>query len=138
MARLTAKRELYFPIPGDEDKAQLKIQHLTPGDLQKINSDTSRWLGKRENEEFVSEMEYAPMEQLRRIRLAAVVDWSGFFDENGNALKCTQANKERYLNYDPDLGKDEKGAAKPFSEWIDQFREELAKTVAPKEELEKP
>lgn len=137
MARLSAVKEQWFSIPGDEDKATLKIRHLTPGDIQKINNDTSRWLGKHENNEFVSELEYAPMEQLRRMRVAAVIDWTGFFDENGNSLKCSQANKERYLNFDPELGKDEDGKPKAFSEWVDKFREELAEEVAPKEELEK-
>lgn len=138
MARLSAKKEAWYSITGDEDKAAVKIQHLTPGEVQKINNETSRWLGKRENEEFVSELEYAPMEQMRRLRLASIIDWSGFYDENGNTLKCTTANKERYLSFDPELGSNKDGKPQAFSAWIDQFREEIAETVAPKEELEKP
>lgn len=137
MARISARRENWFSITGDEDKAKLKIIHLTPGDLQKINNDTSRWVGKRENEEFISELEYAPLEQMRRTRIAAVIDWDGFYDENGNTLKCTTANKERYLNFDPELGIDEDGKPKLFSEWIDLFREEIGKTVDSPEALEK-
>ena len=137
MARISARKENWFSITGDEDKAKLKIIHLTPGDLQKINNDTSRWVGKRENEEFISELEYAPLEQMRRTRIAAVIDWDGFYDENGNTLKCTTSNKERYLNFDPELGIDEDGKPKLFSEWIDLFREEIGKTVESPEALEK-
>lgn len=137
MARLSAKKEMWYDITGDEDGAKIKILHLTPGDLQKISNETSRWVGKSENDKMVSELEYQPLQQLRLTRIAAVVDWDNFYDENGNKMKCSNKNVERYLNHDPELGKDADGKSKLFSEWLDYFREELAKTVAPKEELEK-
>lgn len=138
MARLTAKKDQWFSIPGDEDKAKVKIIHLTPGDIQKISNDTSRWVGKRENEDFVSELEYQPLEQIKLTRMAAIVDWENFFDADGNKLKCTPANKGLYLNFDPELGVDkESGKPKLFSEWIDLFREELGKDTPTKEALEK-
>lgn len=137
MARLSAKKEMWYDIPGDEDGAKIKILHLTPGDLQKISNETSRWIGKSENEKMVSELEYQPLQQLKLTRIAAVIDWDNFYDENGNKMKCSNKNVELYLNFDPELGSDANGKAKLFSDWIDYFREELAKTVAPKEELEK-
>ena len=133
MARLSAKKVQWFEIPGDEDGAKLKIQYLTPGELQKISGDTSRWVGKKKEEDFESELEYAPLEQIRKTRLAAIVDWEGFIDEEGNVMKFSEANKARFLDFDPILGTDKKN----FSEWIDEFRKEIDKQVAPEEELEK-
>ena len=137
MARLSARKEMWAEIPGDTDKAKVKIIHLTPGEIQQISNDTSRWVGKRVDKEMESELEYSPLEQMKKTRIAAVVDWDGFYDAEGNKMKCNRKNVEEYLNYDPELGVDEDGKALPFSEWIDKFRDELAKTVAPKEELEK-
>lgn len=138
MARLTAKKEEWFSIPGDEDKAKVKIQHLTPGDLQKISANTSRWVGKQDaKSEFQSELEYQPLEQLKLTRATAIVDWENFFDADGNKLKCTRKNVELYLDHDPELGKGKDGKSKLFSEWIDEFRESIGKEVAPEEVLEK-
>ena len=137
MARLSARVENWFSIPGDADKAKVKIIHLTPGEIQRISNDTSRWIGKRVDTQLESELEYSPLEQLKKTRIASVVDWDGFFDSEGNKMKCTPRNVEEYLNYDPDLGEDEKGKALPFSAWVDKFREDLEKTVTSKEELEK-
>lgn len=137
MARLSAKKEMWFEIPGDEDKAKVKILHLTPGDIQKISNDTSRWVGKRVNDEFESELEYSPLEQMQKTRIAAVLDWDNFYDADGNKLKCNTKNLELYLNHDPKLGIDEDGNALPFSSWIDKFRKKISEGVSSKEELEK-
>lgn len=138
MARLTAKKEQWFVIPGDEDKAKIKIQHLTPGELQRISNKTSRWLGKQDaKQDFQSELEYQPLEQLRQTRVACIIDWENFFDADGNKLKCTQKNKELYLEFDPELGQDEDGKSLLFSEWVDKFREEIGSEVVTEEALEK-
>lgn len=130
MARLTSKKVVWFPIPGDEDGAKLQILHLKPGDVQAIEAKTSRWLGRSQNKEFVTELELKPTEQLKLTRLAAIVGWEGFYDEAGVELICTDANKEMYLFNDPLLGK----PAKKFSEWIDEFRTTLADEMKPQEE----
>lgn len=134
MARISAKKEMWFDIPGDEDGAKVKILHLTPGDIQKISSETSRWVGKSVNDKMESELEYDPLGQMRKTRIAAVLDWDGFYDADGKKLKCNKRNVEEYLDHDPELGAPE---SKTFSEWIDEFRDQLSKSVSPKEELEK-
>ena len=139
MARLTAKKMNWFSIPGDTDKAKLKILHLCPGDIEKIEAETSRWVGKRAADEFVSELEYSPQAKLRKLRIAAVVDWDGFYDEDGNKLKCSTKNVELYLDHDPELGVDPDNSDKPraFSEWVDTFRLQLSKEITSEEEVEK-
>ena len=128
MAKLSAKVEKWFKIPGDEDGAELKILHLKPGEVQRIEADTSRWVGKSAGEDFVSELEYDPYGQLRRLRLAAVVGWKGFYGEDGEQLDCNAKNKELFMKEDPLLGE------KRLSEWIDDFRKQLADSLKPQEE----
>ena len=128
MARLTAKVEKFFKIPGDEDGAELKILHLKPGEVNRIEADTSRWIGKASGDDFVSELEYDPHGQLRRLRLAAVVGWKNFYGEDGEHLDCNAKNKELFMKEDPLLGE------KRLSEWIDDFRKQLADSLKPQEE----
>lgn len=132
MARLSAKVQKSFKIPGDPDGASLTIYHLKPGEIQKIESETSKWIGKSVNDQFQSELEYQPTIQLRKLRLAALVGWKGFFDADGIEVDCNPRNKELFLNEDPLLGEGEE--EKPLSLWIDQFRKELADSLKPQEE----
>jgi len=130
MAKLTAKIIKNFPIPGDN--SELRIQHLMPGEIAAIEADTSQWIGKSDGDKFQSELQYKPTEQLRRLRTAAIVGWKGFFGLNGEELDCNNGNKMEFLKQDPELGEGED--AKPLSEWIDQFRKELADSLKPQEE----
>lgn len=130
MARLTSKKIVWFDIPGDEDNARVQIVHLKPGELQDIKAETTRWVGKSQDSEFVTELEMKPEEQLRRVRIAAIVGWENFYDADGKMLSCNKENKELFLYNDPVIGEPQK----PFSEWIDEFRQELAKEMRPQEE----
>lgn len=136
MPRLTAVVDRRFKIPGDADKAELKIKHLKPGEIQRIESDTTEWLGKNVGEKFSTELKFNPTAQMRALRVAAIVDWKGFFGLDGEALECTPSNINKYLDEDPILGGGDD--AKPFSEWVDLFRKTLADEAKVKEEkLEK-
>ena len=131
MAKLTAKIEKWFKIPGDEDGPELKISYLKPGEIQRIEADTSRWIGRAtKDDDFTSELEYNPHSQLRKLRNASVVGWKGFYGSDGEQLECTTKNKELFLDEDPEMG-DEK---KRLSEWIDTFRKSLADSLKPQEE----
>ena len=132
MARLSAAIKKKFSIPGDEDKTTLTIYHLKPGEIQQIESETSKWIGESVNDQFQSKLEYQPTTQLRKFRLVALVGWSGFYDEDGVDVDCNTRNKERFFKEDPILGEGED--AKPLSLWIDQFRKELADSLRPQEE----
>lgn len=132
MARLSAKIEVWKKIPGDPDGAELKILHLKPGEVQKIEAETSHWVGKAVDDNFASELHYKPTVQFRKLRMAALVGWRGFYGVDGEPLECTAKFKELYLDEDPVLGEGED--AKKLSEWIDQFRKELADSLKPQEE----
>jgi hypothetical protein len=127
--RLTTKTERWFDIPGDPDGAKIKILHLKPGEVQKIEAETSQWNGKFVGDQFSSELQYSPQRQLRQLRMAALVDWKGFFDEHDQTLPCTPKNKNLYFDEDPILSEDEKR----FSELIDEFRIALADSLKPQE-----
>ena len=130
MAKLTAKTERWFKIPGDEDGAELKIVHLKPGEVQRIEAETSRWIGRAQNDDFTSELEYSPYTQMRRLRAASIVGWKGFFGTDGENLDCTSKNKELFLNEDPVMGDGDKR----LSDWVDEFRKQLADSLKPQEE----
>lgn len=132
MARLSSKIEIWKSIPGDPDGAGLKILHLKPGEIHKIESETSHWVGKSVDESFASELHYKPIIQLRKLRMAALTGWRGFYGVDGESLECTTKFKELYLDEDPVLG--EGDDAKKLSEWIDQFRKEIADSLKPQEE----
>lgn len=128
MARLTATVVRTFPIPGDSDGAALKIQHLKAGEIQKVEAETSHWETRSINDKFESYIHSQPQILLRKLRTAALVGWKGFFDADGNELLSDSRNigrnRERLLDDDPVLG--EGDDAKPLTEWIDDFRKELA------------
>lgn len=132
MARLTAKVERSFKIPGDSDGASIKLLHLKPGDIQRIEAETSRWLGKTVDGQFASELEYHPSTQMRKLRTAALVGWNGFFNADDEPLEYSAKNKELLLDEDMILGDGDD--AKPLSAWIDKFRAELADSMKPQED----
>ena len=136
MAKLTAKHSEWKKIPGDPDGAELKILHLKPGEVQRIQAETSSWVGRAVNDQFENELHYKPITQARKFRMASLIGWKGFYGENGEQLECNAKNKDLWLDEDPVLG--EGAEAKPLSAWIDQFRNEIAAELAPQEEqLEK-
>lgn len=129
MAKLTSKLERWFKIPGDPDGAEVKILHLKAGEIQKIEAETSQWNGKFIGEQFSSELQYSPQRQLRQLRMAAIVDWKGFYDEHGQVLTCSPKSKNAYLDEDPILG----DADENFTTLIDKFRIALADSLKPQE-----
>jgi len=131
LAKLTAKVIKNFPIPGDPDNAELRIQHLKPGEVAAIEAETSKWVGKSQGDDFASELQYDPTTQMRKLRTAAVVGWKGFYGLSGEELDCNNGNKMEFLKEDPMLGEGED--AKKLSDWIDQFRKELADSLKPQE-----
>ena len=93
---------------------------------------------KGEGTDFVTELQYNPQMKYRKIRLACVTDWDGFYDEYGNKLKFSKKSLELYLDKDPKIGVvPDSNAGKPISEWIDDFLVELSGTVASEEDQKK-
>ena len=125
MPKLTAKIERNFKIPNDPDKAELKIKHLKPGEIQRIEAEYTNWTGKASKDEsFTTELNFDPTMQARALRIASVVGWKGFRGLDDEVLECTRKNVGLYLDDDPILGDGDD--AKKLSEWIDYYRKLLA------------
>jgi len=134
LARLTNKKIRWFSLPNDPDNTRLQIQHLKNGELQRVEAETTKWIGRNVQDQFAAEMEFNPTSQARKVRAAALVDWEGFYDADGKKLPCNKANIALFLDEDPILGDGEKR----MSEWIDDFRKELADEMKPQEEIADP
>lgn len=134
MPKLTTAVIRNFQIPNDPDKASLKIKHLKPGEIQKIEAEFIDWVGKASsNDSFVTEMKLNPTMQARAIRIASIVGWKGFRGLQDEVLECDRANINLYLDEDPILGEGEE--AKTFSAWVDHFRKILADEDKEKQEV---
>ena len=133
MPKLTAVVIRNFEIPGDADGASIKIKHLKPGEIQKIEADFIDWIGKASSDDsFVTEMKLNPTMQARAIRTASVVGWKGFKGLQDEVLECNRTNVSLYLDEDPLLGDGDD--AKTFTAWIDHFRKILIDEEAAKQE----
>lgn len=134
MAKLTTKVVRWFPIPNDPDNARLQIVHLKPGEIQRIEADTTEWTGKSDagTEEFAVGMKFNPTDQARRLRLSAVVGWEGFFGVKDEQLDFSRKNLNLFLDEDPMLGGEDNEMK--LSEWIDKFRKVLIDEMKPKTE----
>lgn len=128
MPKLTLKTERWFDLPGAPGE-KIKVVHLRPGQTQKIEADASTWLGKFDDSGKLEQvLEQKPTQLLRKLRAASIIDWKGFYDENGNSLPCTNENKERFLDDDPELEETS------LSEFIDKCRKALSDELKPQEE----
>lgn len=138
MPKLTAKKVKTFPFPKCPDKSSVTIRHLKPGEIQKIEAEFTEWTGKpgKADEAFTTELKFNPTMQMRAVRIASIEGWKGFRGLNDEVLECNKANLNLYFDEDPEIGEGED--AKPFSQWIDDFRKALADEVnAGKEAAEK-
>lgn len=133
MPKLTNKIERNFKIPNDPDKAELKIKHLKPGEIQKIEANYTDWTGKAAKDDtFTTELKFNPTMQMRALRAASIVGWKGFRGFDDEVLECNRKNIDLYLDEDPILG--EGDDAKTFSAWVDKFRNDLAVEINGQEE----
>lgn len=134
MPKLTSVITRTFPIPGDPDKAELKIKHLKPGEIQKIESEFTDWVGKANGEDsFTTELKFNPTLQQRAVRAASVVGWRGFRGFDDEVIECNRKNINLYLDEDPVLGDGDK----TFSMWIDTFRKALTDEIVGEDEAAK-
>jgi hypothetical protein len=107
--RLIETTSRWFDVPNDPDNARLKIKHLTPYDLSEITDkcfkheviykDQKKGKGKRKVQDLEPEIKQINDPKLYRELpvLAAVVDWSGFYDQQGNELEYSEANVLRAI-----------------------------------------
>lgn len=97
--RIRRPLERWFTIPDeDPEKTEIKIKHLSPGELQDIMDSV-----------IEQEIRYEPADESGKIKpivlqkndtkrdreltlLKRVVDWKNIYDEDGNPLECTPEN----------------------------------------------
>ena len=134
MPKLTAKKSRTFLFPGCPDKSSITIKHLKAGEIQKIEADFTEWMGKPgKDDAFTTELKFNPTMQMRAVRIASVEGWKGFRGLDDEILECNKANLNLYLDEDPEIGEGDK--AKPFSQWIDEFRKILADEATESKEV---
>ena len=92
--RIRKPTERWFVVPGDEDKAEIKIKALTPKEKFDIYDAA-----------FNQELYYQPGDDKPKIKQvtdkkadrlltakAAVVDWKHVFDRSGKPMECNAEN----------------------------------------------
>lgn len=124
MRLVKTPKEAWFPVPGDEDGAEILVKHLTPGELADIQD-------KLDAMEVVyhqdADGKMVPEMRAKRTRgddryaviVACVRDWRNVLDEDGNALKCTDKNKIAVARMSDE-----------FAVFVGECREKLAAQVA--------
>jgi len=126
MLKLTTKKKKWYVFPQDPSgEAQVEIVHLKPGEIEDINAEVNRFVGKKpsDSDDFVTEIETVPNLRLKLIVDKAITNLKGFKDEKGKEMKCTRKNKLKIL-----------AEWEWFYEQIEEFREDLAKEVEEEQE----
>jgi hypothetical protein len=122
MARLTKEIKKWKKVPNDPDGAELLIKHIKPGDLQKIADETME-LTQSGNAVYM-DVKVDPGKKRWKVLTSAILDWRGYFDENGNHMEFNHDNLARVVI-------EEEG----FSITVDMLRKELADEIAVKLEV---
>jgi hypothetical protein len=98
--RIRKPTERWFKVPGDPDKAEIKIKALSPKERFRIYDAA-----------FRQELYYEPGEDKPRIRQTtdkdedrmltaktAIVDWKAVYDIDGKLMDCTPENIASAVN----------------------------------------
>lgn len=92
MATLSKVIKKWFPVPDDDEKAELLIVHLEPAKIESIDSAALHVIPGTE------EVDMKWQNRREGIINAAVIDWKGLFKPNGKPLSCNSTNKIKALN----------------------------------------
>ena len=124
MLQLTAKVKEWFPVPQDESgECMVEIIHLKPGEISAIEAKSNDIVGKQIGDDFQTEIGFKLHERTKAYVLACVVGIKGFKDRDGRDVKC---NKVGILSILEEYGW--------FADFVEECREDLAKTVEDREE----
>ena len=130
--RITKSVERWFPVPDDPDEGEVLIRHLKRGELMDISFETTKQETRyRLNDAQELEPEMTSRSDTRASQIAifnaAVRNWKNFYDEDGNALTCTDENKVKAMREIDGL-----------TEFVGECRDKLAADIdAEKKEQEK-
>ncbi|MCP4568378.1 MAG: hypothetical protein GY841_12445 [FCB group bacterium] len=100
--RITKTVERWFPAEKDPDKSEFLIRHLKAAEVMDISYATSKQETKYKADvdgRLVPEMTTSMDTKAHNDAAfcAAVIDWKNVYDENGDALECTDENKMRAM-----------------------------------------
>jgi len=128
MARLTGETTKWCPLPDDPDGASILVKHLKTGEERDIQDtielyETSLKPDAEGNLQREIKINPAKGDKRYAYLCAAVREWKGFFDADGQEMPCTDENKIRMARDDESFG--------PF---VGQCRTELAEDVAKERE----
>jgi len=88
-----------FMVPKDKDKAWVKIKHLTEKELERLSlSVTNQEIvyGEDKKQKSVQSMNLGDISNA--FYHATIIDWGGFFDDDGKEIKCIPKNIDTFLD----------------------------------------
>ena len=100
--KLRTKRiEVWIAVDGEneDDKAEILVHPLSPKELADM-LDKCRKIEWDKGQRF-TEIEYYKF-KIKKIN-TTILDWKGVCDEDGNEIRCTNANKELVYLGNPDF-----------------------------------
>lgn len=98
MPRVIQPVTMWFDLKNDPDGGRLEIQSLSPDQVAEIEDQvvTVRRYWDMETEREVPERRINTNQDKRLTFAAAVVGWENFFNEDGEPMDCTEANKQKW------------------------------------------
>ena len=122
--RIKKQEERWFEIPGDEDKAQILIKHLNPGEIADIMDGVfKQTIVYKTDGDGDAQPEFTQSTDKKKDReqtlTSSVKDWKKFYDQAGKVLKCTPKNIIR-------ASREIEG----FDDLVTEFRRRLAADIA--------
>ena len=128
--RIRKPTERWFKVPNDEDKAELLIKALTPGERFAIFDAAFKqevtYESATDDKPTVRQTTDKKADRIETAK-AVIKDWKNIFDRDGTPLDCTPENIEKAVNgiegfmvlvrecmdkLDADLEKEKKGQEK--------------------------
>lgn len=97
MARITKIHKRWFPVPDDDEGAEVLVMHLKDGEVENINAEALRVVGVHDGEAMETEVDFKWDRRRESVILKCIVDWKGFFKTNKKPLPCNLAGKKKAL-----------------------------------------
>lgn len=122
--KLMPAKEMWFNVPDDEEKAEIKIRHLNNSKVQSITQGVSenRTILKDGRMEVVAVSNQK--EILEALCVNAIRNWKNVSGLDGQPLECTDANKRLFI-----------AEVDGFLEFVNQCRNDLADHLRKEEDL---
>lgn len=126
--------KMWFPVPDDEDGAQVEIKHLNSGDIQDISDETFKIKPQidaksKSAKDIQINAEYNQKLEREMTILRAITGLKNFFDKDGKEIARTDENVLMLSRVELENGF-------KFLEFITNCRGKLAEQAAKQKEVE--